>query len=86
MALKPRGLSDVLLTLDVIIRDLSLVKETCGILPAQATFNSTDALLTMIRVRLTLFPDDEPLTRVRLGLHGRREGLRPTGALLRRCM
>ena len=44
--------------LDVAIGALNLAKDVCGIPPAQAVFGSVSILLTMIRVRSSLFSDD----------------------------
>ena len=55
---RPEGRDGVLSTLDLIIQGLNLVKDTCGIPPAQAAFGSVSALLTMIRVNFSLLCDE----------------------------
>lgn len=54
----------LLSTLDVFVQTLNLAKDTCGIVPAQAASDSAGALLTTIRVCLSLRREDKPLTRV----------------------
>ena len=44
--------------LDVAIEGLNLAKDVCVIPPAQAVFGSVSILLTMIRVRFPLSPDN----------------------------
>lgn len=59
---RPKGRDGLLATFDVFIQSLSLAKDACGILPAQAAFGSACVLLTMIRVRFIPFREDDPLT------------------------
>ena len=86
MALRPKGRDNVFPTLDVVIRDLSLVKDSCGVQQAQAAFDSTTDLLTTIRVRHLLFSGGKLPTDVFLVRDGQRRGLCVARALLRRCM
>ena len=67
---QPEGRDGVLSTLDAAIQVTNLVKDTCGIPPAQIAFASASILLTMIRVRFLLFFDDEILVHICLGLYG----------------
>ena len=67
---RTEGRDRVLSTLDVFIQVLIIAKDTCGILPAQAAFESASVLLTMIRVRLPLLREDRPLTHASLGHDG----------------
>jgi hypothetical protein len=53
------GRDAVLPTLDVFIQVLTLVKDACGVPPAQVTFGAASSLLTMIRVRFPLQCEDE---------------------------
>jgi hypothetical protein len=73
----------VLTTLDVFIQTLRIARDTCGIPPAQVTFGSAYALLTMIRVRFSLLCENELVTHVYLGHDGQRSGLRRPWAGLR---
>ena len=75
-------------TLDVLIRVLNLVKDTCGNFPpAQVAFNSVSILLTTIRVRFPLLCENELLSHVRyLGYDPQRLGLLPAWTRLRQCM
>ena len=73
---RPEGQDSALSLLDVAIEALNLAKEVAGITPAKAVFGSVSALLTMIRVRLLLFCDDEPRVHVHPGLYGQQNGLR----------
>ena len=82
-AVSPRGRGE---TLDVVTQVLGFVKDACSIKPAQDAFDSTNTLLTMIRVWLPRFSGGKLLTRVFLGRDGQRRRLRPTRALLRRRM
>lgn len=82
----PNGRDGVLSTLDVIIQGLNLVKDTCGIPPAQAAIGTVSALLTMMKVRFLLFRDEKLLVHVHPGLYGQRTRLYRPRAVLRRCM
>ena len=61
---RPKGRDGLLLTLDIFIQSLSLAKDTCGILPAQAALGSVCLLLAMIRVRFHSLRDAKLLTQV----------------------
>ena len=55
-----KGRDGVLTTLDVFIQTLNIAKDACGIPPAQVALGSASVLLTMIRVRSSLFPRKIP--------------------------
>ena len=82
MTRRRREREGVLPTFNAVIRALGLAKDTCGIPPATVAFDSANALLTIIRVNSPLPYNDESLTRLRLGHHGQRDGLRRNRALL----
>ena len=67
---RPKGRDRVLSSLNVAIDALNLAKDVSGIPPAQAAFGAVSALLTMIRVHLLLFCDDELWVHMYPGLHG----------------
>ena len=73
-------------TLDKVIRALNLAKDACNVLPAQAAFGSTSALLTATRVRFRPLRDDEFPTPHCLELHGQPTRLCSPRTLLRQCM
>lgn len=70
------GCSGTLLALDAVIQALNIAKDACGILPAQAAFSSVVALLTMVRVRVSLLRNDELLPHICPGDCIQRERLR----------
>ena len=73
---RPQKQRDVVLpTLDVLIQSLNIVKDACGIPPAQIALGSACTLLTMIRVHFLLY-QDELLTDVYQGHDGQLRGLR----------
>ena len=72
-------------TLDGFIQALTIAKDACGILPAQAAFGAACALLTTIRVRSLLSRDDELPVYVYPGHHGQSRLCR-AWAILRGCM
>ena len=53
-----KGQDNILSLLTVAIEAVNLAKEVTSATPAKAVFGSVSALLTMIRVRFTMFPDD----------------------------
>ena len=59
-----KGRDGALSTLDALIQILSLAKDTCGIPPAQIALGSAVVLLSMIRVPLPLFRENEPLAHI----------------------
>ena len=61
---KPTGRDGVLTTLDLFIQTLNIAKDACGLPPAQVALSSASTLLTMIRVRFSLFREENVLTRV----------------------
>ena len=61
---QPKGRDGVLTTLDLFIQALNIAKDACGIPPAQVALGSASVLLTMIRVRSSLFRENKPPTRV----------------------
>ena len=61
---KTTGRDGVLTTLDLFIQILNIAKDACGIPPAQVAFSSASTLLTMIRVRFSLFREEKVLTGV----------------------
>lgn len=60
----------VISSLNVTIEALNLAKDISGITPAKVVFGSVSALLTMIRVCLSLYCDDGVWTHTYLGLDG----------------
>ena len=62
----------------------SVAKDVSTIAPAQATFGSVCALLTVLRVLVFLFCGDGLPTHVSSGLHCKRRGLRRIRIALRR--
>ena len=55
-----KGRDGVITTLDVFIQTLNIAKDACGIPPAQVALGSASVLLTMIRVRSSLFRENNP--------------------------
>ena len=55
---RPKGRDGVVSSLNMAIDGLNLAKELSSVTPAKAVFGSVGILLTMIRVRLLLFPDE----------------------------
>lgn len=87
MASLHRSQGDNLLPmLDAVIWVLSAAKDTCGPPPAQVALDSTNTLLTIIRVHFPLLYDDEVLTHAYLGLNTKRYRLHRARALLRQNM
>jgi hypothetical protein len=90
MAFKPQpqtGRDVVLPTLDVFIQALNIAKDACGIPPAQIALGSASALLTMIRVRVSLLLCEYgPRNHVYPGHHGQLSGLRRPWEELRKCV
>ena len=60
----PKARDGVLTTLDLFIQTLNIAKDACGIPPAQVALGSASVLLTMIRVRLSLFCELKLLIRI----------------------
>ena len=79
----PKRSKVVLSTLDVVIQDLNLAKDACGVPPAQIALSSASVLLTTIRVRFPLLREAEPLTHIHLGYYSQRSRLRRAWADLR---
>jgi len=71
-------------SLNVAIEILNLAKEVSDITPAKAAFGSVSALLTMVRVRLPRFCDDELPAHAYPGLDDQRAGIRRARVILRR--
>jgi hypothetical protein len=61
---QPKGRDAVLTTLDLLIQALNIAKDVCSVPPAQVVFGSATALLTMIRVCLSLLREDKLLAHV----------------------
>ena len=59
-----KGRDGVLKTLDLFIQTLNIAKDACGVPPAQVALSSASTLLTMIRVRFSLFREEKVLTGV----------------------
>ena len=55
---RPKGRDGIVSSLNMAIDGLNLAKELSSVTPAKAVFGSVGILLTMIRVRLLLFPDE----------------------------
>ena len=77
---------NVLSSLDAAIEAVNLAKEVSSPTPAKVVFGTVTILLTMIRVRLLLFYNDEPQVDTCLGLNEQQNGLRRTRAGLCRNM
>jgi hypothetical protein len=69
-----KGRDGVLTALDVLIQTLNIAKDACGIPPAQVALGSASVLLTIIRVRFSLFRQTSGSRR--LGHDGQRSGVR----------
>jgi len=67
---RPKGRNGVLSSLSVAIDALNLAKEVSSITPAKAAFGTVSSLLTMIRVRFSLFRDGVCQVHTQLGLDG----------------
>ena len=67
---QPKEGNNSLSSLNVIIQSLNLAKDLCDIAPAKVVFGCVSSLLTMIRVRHSLFSDDELQTHTHPGLDG----------------
>ena len=62
MALRSRqqkGHDGVGSSLDVVIQDVNLARDTCDVSPARIAFDSVGSLLTMMEVNSLLFRDNE---------------------------
>jgi hypothetical protein len=59
-----KGRDGALATLDVCIQALDIAKDACGIPPVQVALSSASVLLTMIRVRFSVFREDKLLIHV----------------------
>jgi len=82
---RPNDREGALSSLNVAIEAVNLAKEVSSITPAKAVFGFVSALLTMIRVRFSLY-DRMYQVHVLLGLHAQQAGLRRTRVSLRRRM
>jgi hypothetical protein len=83
---QPKGREGVFATLNVFIKALDIAKDACGIPPAQAALSSASVLLTMIRVRFSLFCKDGFPAQVYLGHDVQQPRLRRPWSGLRRSM
>ena len=55
---RPKGRDGALSLLNAAIEALNIANDLSSITPAKAVFSSVGTLLTMIRVRVSLFSDD----------------------------
>jgi len=67
---QPKERDGALSSLNTDIEALNHARNTAGIAPAAAVFDSVIALLTMIRVHLFLFRDDKLPAHMHPGLNG----------------
>jgi hypothetical protein len=76
-----KGRGGALTALDLLIQTLNIAKDACGIPPAQVALGFASVLLTIIRVRFSLFRQTSGSRR--LGHDGQRSGIRRAWARLR---
>ena len=61
---RQKGRDGTLATLNLSIQTLNIAKDVCGVPPAQVALGSASVLLTMIRVRFSLFRKASLLTHI----------------------